>query len=149
MVGADGFEIRRAGTVAELLAAEHLYDGPARAEWAERFLASAGHVMLIAYAPGGVPAGFATGIEMVHPDKGAEVCLYELGVAEAFRRRGLGRALTEALVAEARRRGCTGVWVPVDTDNGPALATYRSAGAVDEGVCAIRAWSFGGGNDRT
>ncbi|MGW6508786.1 GNAT family N-acetyltransferase, partial [Streptomyces niveus] len=29
-------EIRRATTVAELVAAQHLYDGPARPEWAER-----------------------------------------------------------------------------------------------------------------
>ncbi|MFD4373677.1 GNAT family N-acetyltransferase [Streptomyces sp. NPDC058486] len=139
---ADGFEIRRAGTVAELLAAEHLYDGPARAEWAERFLASPGHLMLIGYAEDGFPAGFVTGIEMIHPDKGVELCLYELGVDEAYRRRGLGRTLTEALVAAARERGCAGAWVPVDTDNEPALATYRSAGAVDEGMCTIRAWPF-------
>ncbi|MFB7943216.1 GNAT family N-acetyltransferase [Streptomyces sp. NPDC056049] len=139
----DGFEIRRAGTVEELLAAEHLYDGPARAAWAERFLASPGHLMLIGYAPDGTPAGFVTGIEMLHPDKGAELCLYELGVDEAYRRRGLGRALTEALLAAARERGCAGAWVPVDTDNGPALATYRSAGAADDGVCAVLAWSFG------
>ncbi|MEU3604223.1 GNAT family N-acetyltransferase [Streptomyces sp. NPDC035033] len=142
MGGAGGFEIRPARTVAELLAAEHLYDGPARPEWAERFLASPGHLMLIGYAADGTPAGFVTGVEMVHPDKGAELCLYELGVDGPYRRRGLGRALAEALVAAARRRGCAGVWVPVDTDNGPALATYRAAGAADEGVCAIRAWSF-------
>ncbi|KAA6217752.1 GNAT family N-acetyltransferase [Streptomyces filamentosus] len=142
MAGTGGFGIRRAGTVAELLAAAHLYDGPARPEWAERFLASPGHLMLIGYAADGFPAGFVTGIEMIHPDKGAELCLYELGVDEAYRRRGLGRALTEALLAAARERDCAGAWVPVDTDNGPALATYRSAGAADEGVCAIRAWSF-------
>ncbi|MFC8170534.1 GNAT family N-acetyltransferase [Streptomyces sp. NPDC057325] len=133
-------EIRRATTAAELLAAEHLYDGPAREEWADRFLAAPGHLMLIAYAEDGFPAGFVSGVEMTHPDKGTEMCLYELSVDESHRRRGTGRALTEALLAAARERGCGGAWVGVDTDNGPALATYRAAGAADEGVFAMLGW---------
>jgi ribosomal protein S18 acetylase RimI-like enzyme len=134
-------DIRRATTVAELAAAEHLYDGPARAEWAERFLASPGHLMLIAYVDG-APAGMVSGIEMLHPDKGSEMCLYELSVDEAYRRRGIGRALVEALLKMARERGCYDMWVGVDTDNDPALATYRSAGAKDDGVFAMLTWDF-------
>ncbi|MFF7181605.1 GNAT family N-acetyltransferase [Streptomyces sp. NPDC008121] len=130
-------EIRRATTVAE-----HLYDGPPRPEWAERFLAAPGHLMLIAYAEDGFPAGLVSGIEMLHPDKGSEMCLYELSVDEGHRRRGIGRALTEALAAVARERGCYDMWVGVDTDNVPALATYRSAGAADDGVFAMLTWEF-------
>ncbi|MFE5830291.1 GNAT family N-acetyltransferase [Streptomyces sp. NPDC056488] len=135
-------EIRRATTAAELLAAEHLYDGPARKEWADRFLAAPGHLMLIAYTEDGFPAGFVSGVEMTHPDKGTEMCLYELSVDEDHRRRGTGRALTEALLAAARERGCRGAWVGVDTDNDPALATYRSAGAADEGVFTMLGWTL-------
>ncbi|MDT9690235.1 GNAT family N-acetyltransferase [Streptomyces sp. P9(2023)] len=135
-------EIRRATTVAELLAAGHLYDGPPRVRWAEAFLAAPGHLMLISYAEDGFPAGFVSGIEMLHPDKGVELCLYELSVDEAYRRRGVGRALTEALVAEGRTRGCYDVWVGVDTDNEAALRTYRSAGARDEGEFAMLTWEF-------
>lgn len=134
-------EIRRATTVAELMAAEHLYDESARKEWAERFLEAPGHLMLVAYVDG-KPAGMVSGIEMLHPDKGSEMCLYELSVDEPYRRRGIGRALTEALAAVARERGCYGMWVGVDTDNDPALATYRSAGAEDEGGFAMLAWEF-------
>ncbi|MEV4949722.1 GNAT family N-acetyltransferase [Streptomyces sp. NPDC053755] len=135
-------EIRQATTVAELLAAEHLYDGPPRPEWAERFLAAPGHLMLIAYAEDGFPAGLVSGIEMLHPDKGTEMCLYELSVDERYRRRGIGGALTRALVAVARERGCYDAWVGVDTDNDPALATYRSTGAADDGVFAMLTWEF-------
>ncbi|MBT2387937.1 GNAT family N-acetyltransferase [Streptomyces sp. ISL-1] len=134
-------DIRRATTVSELTAAEHLYDGPARAEWAERFLAAAGHLMLIAYVDG-APAGMISGVEMLHPDKGTEICLYELSVDETYRRRGIGRALVEALLKVARERDCYDMWVGVDTDNDPALATYRSAGAKDDGDFAMLTWDF-------
>lgn len=138
-----GMEIRRATTVGELVAVQHLYDSPARPEWAERFLAAPGHLMLIAYAEG-APAGFVSGIEMLHPDKGVEMCLYELSVDEPYRRRGIGRALSEALAEIARERGCYDMWVGVDTDNEPALATYRAAGARDEGHFAMLTWEFPG-----
>ncbi|MFC8224461.1 GNAT family N-acetyltransferase [Streptomyces sp. NPDC057287] len=134
-------DIRPAHTTAELLAAAHLYDAPPRPEWAARFLAADGHLMLIAYVDG-APAGFVSGIEMLHPDKGTEMCLYELSVGEGSRRRGIGRALTEALAAEARERGCYDMWVGVDRDNEAALATYRSAGAADDGVFAMLTWEF-------
>ncbi|MFE4212135.1 GNAT family N-acetyltransferase [Streptomyces sp. NPDC056844] len=133
--------IRPATTTAELLAAAHLYDAEPRPAWAARFLAADGHLMLIAYEDG-VPAGFVSGIEMLHPDKGTEMCLYELSVDEAYRRCGIGRALTEALAAEARERGCYDMWVGVERDNEAALATYRSAGAADDGVFAMLTWEF-------
>ncbi|MFI6055625.1 GNAT family N-acetyltransferase [Streptomyces violascens] len=136
------YEIRRATTTAELTAAQHLYDGPAREGWAARFLAAPGHLMLIAYIAG-APVGFVSGIEVLHPDKGSEMCLYELAVAEPQRRRGIGRALVDALAAVARERGCYDMWVGVDTDNDPALATYRAAGAKDDGRFAMLTWPFG------
>ncbi|MEU8773940.1 GNAT family N-acetyltransferase [Streptomyces sp. NPDC048606] len=134
-------DIRPARTPAELQAAEALFDGPARPEWSARFLDSPGHLMLIAYVDG-EPAGMVSGVEMTHPDKGTEMCLYELSVDEAYRRRGIGRALTLALADEARARGCYGMWVGVDTDNEAALATYGAAGAHDEGVFTMRGWSL-------
>ncbi|MFD9375037.1 GNAT family N-acetyltransferase [Streptomyces sp. NPDC059999] len=132
-------DIRRALTTAELRAAEGLFDGPAREDWSARFLAAPGHLMLIAYVDD-VPAGMVSGVEMSHPDKGTEMCLYELSVDEGYRRRGIGRSLTLALADEARARGCYGMWVGVDTDNEAALATYASAGSLDEGVFTMRGW---------
>ncbi|MFJ3937103.1 GNAT family N-acetyltransferase [Streptomyces parvus] len=140
-------DIRPASTVAELLAAGHLFDAPPREEWAARFLAADGHVLLIAYVDG-IPAGFVSGIEMLHPDKGVGMCLYELGVDEPFRRRGIGRALSRALVDLAQERGCYDLWVGVEPDNEAALATYRSAGAAADGEFATLVWEFGGERDR-
>ncbi|MDX3454721.1 GNAT family N-acetyltransferase [Streptomyces sp. ME02-8801-2C] len=137
-------EIRRAMKAAELAAAEHLFDNPVRPEWADRFLTSTGHHLYLAYDPAeDAPVGFVSGVETIHPDKGAEMLLYELGVAEAYRRRGIGRALVRRLAEESRERGCYGMWVLVDTDNEVALATYRSAGGKDDGACAVVGWEFG------
>jgi ribosomal protein S18 acetylase RimI-like enzyme len=43
-----------------------------------------------------------TGVEMTHPDKGTEMFLYELGVADEHQGRGIGRALVSALADLAR-----------------------------------------------
>ncbi len=78
-----------------VLAAATLFDGPARADWTPRFLAEDGHHLLIASVDG-VDVGFVSGVETSHPDKGTEMFLYELGVDEPYRRRGIGRALVAA-----------------------------------------------------
>ena len=70
-----------------------------------------------------------SGVETTHPDKGTEMFLYELGVAERFRRRGVGAALVEALADLAGERECYGMWVLTDADNDAALATYARSGA--------------------
>ena len=125
------FEIRRAATVDEMVAASHLFDSDAKPEWAQRFLASPGHHLLLAYVDGR-PAGFVSGVEMTHPDKGTEMFLYELGVDEGYRNRGIGRGLVTALGDVARQQNCYGMWVLTDRDNPAALATYRAGGATSE-----------------
>jgi ribosomal protein S18 acetylase RimI-like enzyme len=72
--------------------------------------------------------GCAYGHELVHPDGERTMLLYSLDVAEASRRRGVGRRLVNAFVDHARERGCTEVWVLTDDDNPAGVATYRSAG---------------------
>ena len=84
------------GDDAAVVAAQHLFDGPARAEETRRFLGEPGHHLLIAREDG-EPVGFASGIEVVHPDKRVELMLYEIAVDEPARRKGVGRALVAAL----------------------------------------------------
>jgi ribosomal protein S18 acetylase RimI-like enzyme len=111
-----------------VLAAGHLFDASPRPDWTEDFLSRAGHHLLMAEVSG-TPAGFVTGVEIAHPDKGVEMLLYELGVDDSFRRRGIGRALVEALKSVARDAGCSGMWVPVEQGNDVATALYRATGA--------------------
>jgi ribosomal protein S18 acetylase RimI-like enzyme len=50
-------------------------------------------------------------------------------VAPTHRRRGLARALLDALFARARELGCREAWVGTEPGNHAARALYSSAGA--------------------
>jgi ribosomal protein S18 acetylase RimI-like enzyme len=129
------------GDDATVVAAQHLFDGPAKADATTRFLGEPGSHLLLAYVDG-EPAGFISGVEVTHPDKGTEMFLYELAVDEAHRRRGHARALIGALAALARERGCTGMFVFVDDDNEVGRAAYRSAGGSDASRPVMVEWAF-------
>jgi ribosomal protein S18 acetylase RimI-like enzyme len=134
-------DIRRVTEAAAVQAAARLFDDIPEPAATERFLADERHHLLIAYVED-VPAGLVTGVEMTHPDKGTEMFLYELGVAESFRGRGVGRALVTALAELARGRGCYGMWSVTDEDNVPALATYRRSGGEPEEGQVVLVWSL-------
>jgi ribosomal protein S18 acetylase RimI-like enzyme len=122
-------------------AAAILFDSPPLAEATSAFLHDPRHCLLLAYEDG-QPAGFVSGVEMTHPDKGTEMFLYELGVDEAFRRRGIATALVTTLRDLAVARGCYGMWVLTDHDNEAALATYRRAGAGAPQPQVMLEWGF-------
>lgn len=124
-----------------ILAAGHLFDAEPTAEWAALFLERGGHHLVLA-EEAGRPLGFVTGIEITHPDKGTEMLLYELGVDEGARRRGVGTALCRALADRARAVGCYGMWVPMSPDNSAAAATYEASGAQPAQAATIAIWEF-------
>ena len=113
--------------LASLLASSGLFDLPVDPEHAQRLLDTDDHVVFLAMA-GDEPVGFVTGVVILHPDKGAEMFLNELAVAEPHRRRGIGTGLVTALRDLARERGCGAMWVLTDHDNAAAVATYEKAG---------------------
>ena len=120
-----------------------LFDGPPLTRATADFLVRPGHHLLFAYDDSGRVVGMVSGVETAHPDKGVEMFLYELSVAKDARRLGIGTALTRALAALARNRGCYGMWVGVEPDNEAALATYRRAGAGEAAPCLMLAWDLG------
>ncbi len=124
-----------------VLAAAGLFDEAPTPSWTGEFLARKDHHLLIAFVEG-EPVGFVSGVEIVHPDKQNEMLLYELGVDEGHRRRGIGAALVEALKALAIERGSRGMWVVIDDADEVAASTYRTAGATERERAEIIAWEF-------
>ncbi|KJY28252.1 GNAT family N-acetyltransferase [Streptomyces sp. NRRL S-495] len=134
-------EIRRVTRTETVNAAAHLFDTAPEQEATERFLADERHHLLIAYVDD-APAGMVTGVEMTHPDKGTEMFLYELGVDESYRGRGIGPALVSALADLSRERGCYGLWTLTEEGNAAARATYRRAGGTPEPGQVALTWTF-------
>jgi ribosomal protein S18 acetylase RimI-like enzyme len=128
-----------------VLAGADLFDAPPTEAWTARFLSSEGHHLLFALDATDKPAGFVSGVETTHPDKGTEMFLYELAVHPDHRNRGVGRSLVGALADLARARGCYGMWVATGPDNAAALATYRASGAAPPEPCVTAAWEFAAG----
>jgi ribosomal protein S18 acetylase RimI-like enzyme len=124
-----------------VFAASHLFDARANGTATARFLGAADHHILIAYE-GDHAAGFISGVEVTHPDKGTEMFIYELAVDEPFRRRGVASALIDALRSLALERGCYGMWVLTDEHNDAAIATYVGTAGIPERGQVVVAWNF-------
>jgi ribosomal protein S18 acetylase RimI-like enzyme len=121
---------------ARVLAAAELFDEVPTEAWTAAFFARPGHHLVMAFEDDRA-IGFVSGVETIHPDKGIELFVYELGVHEEHRRRGVAAALLDELTTIAREQGCRGMWVATEADNGAALATYASAGFEPPEPCVV------------
>lgn len=107
--------------------APDVFDGPLRSDsWGE-FCASPSHHLAVAREQGLV-VGMASAVHYVHPDKGRELFVNEVGVAPQARRRGIASQLLARLLAHGRTIGCAAAWVLVDPENYPARQVYRRFG---------------------
>lgn len=96
--------------------------GVCHKSWGERLASDQGIVCRVAVARGGTVGFFRLDLA---PDRTAEVTVC---VAPARRRRGLGRQLLDAAMAEARERGMRHVVAAVRTDNTAGRAFFVAAG---------------------
>ncbi|MDO1529633.1 GNAT family N-acetyltransferase [Fulvimonas sp. R45] len=105
------------------------------AEVAARLVAADGSVRMLGAFEGDVLAGF---VGVLHPQRAKLRHAMELAglyVAPAHRRRGVGRALLHAAIAQARAtRGVRQLKLGVNASNAAALALYRAAGFETYGV---------------
>lgn len=97
-----------------------------------RLLSDERFVLLTASVDGQI-VGALSAYELVKYERErSEFYIYDLAVAEPFRRRGVARALIEALKPIARAAGGWMIFVQADRVDAPAVALYRSMGVEEE-----------------
>jgi len=108
--------------------AEDVFDDPIVESSAQEFLNDPRHRLVVAL-DNNLIVGFVSAVIYVHPDKPApELWINEIGVASSHQRQGIGKALMQAILEEAKKSGCTEAWVLTDRANPPAMAMYKSSG---------------------
>jgi [ribosomal protein S18]-alanine N-acetyltransferase len=125
----------RAGQAEDILRASFLLDEAPDPKAVRSYLRDRRNVFFMAYE-GTTPVGFlrGTGLGQLTSER-RQMFLYEIGVAEDHRRRGIGRALMHRLLEYARGHGFEEIFVFTDDPaNRAAEALYRSTGGVTETV---------------
>jgi len=90
------------------------------------FLSEDTSYLLLAVA-GEEVVGSLNGYRLMHPHTHRpQFLLYEIDVAQPWRRRGIGADLVRAFIEEARRHEAFGFWVVTDRANTAAMALYRT-----------------------
>ena len=108
--------------------AEDVFDDPLHAERLKEFLSDPRHHLIVARVKGAI-VGFTSAVHCVHPDKAQpELWINEVGVAPSQQRRGLAKAMLDALLDHARALGCAEAWVLTDRANTAAMALYAACG---------------------
>lgn len=101
-------------------------------DWLERTLSRETVIALVAEAEGEVVGGIvAYRLDKLEAET-SEIYLYDLGVAEGWRRRGVATALIEALRAIARDVGAWVIFVQADPPDVPAVALYTGLGTRED-----------------
>jgi [ribosomal protein S18]-alanine N-acetyltransferase len=91
---------------------------------------ASGHYYLVARDGSGVLLGYA-GLAVQPPD---EAWVQNIAVRRDAQRQGIGRAMLEALLREAARRGARKTLLEVAVDNAPAQKLYAGYGFEPVGV---------------
>jgi ribosomal protein S18 acetylase RimI-like enzyme len=122
----------RAGEEGEIVQAHDLFDEEPDPAAARTYLEDLRNIFLMAYE-GTRAVGFLRGTELGQlKGRRRQMFLYEIGVVEGFRRRGIGRELIEVLLRYCRDGDFEEVFVFTDPANEPAVSLYQSTGAVTE-----------------
>ena len=86
--------------------------------------------------------GAAYGYELLRPEGFWMVLMYEIGVAEPYRRAGVGRELLDAFVGFARSKGHRKMWLFTDAGNEAAQRLYEGAGGERNDMNVGYWWMF-------
>ena len=136
-------EIRRAADIEELKAMNRLYADvfgdafsyqgePPSDGYLGRLLADPGFIALAAWSSGKMVGALSAYELRKFEQERSEVYIYDLAVAEAFRRQGVATSLIETLKPIARSLGAWVIFVQADYVDEPAVALYEKLGTREE-----------------
>ncbi len=111
--------------------APEVFDEKIHPEFLSAFVNDERHTMFLAVERECV-VGMASAVEYFHPDKAPQLWINEVGVASTHRRRGIGRQLVLAMIAEAEERKCTYAWLGTEDDNDSGKACFSSVPDVEK-----------------
>jgi ribosomal protein S18 acetylase RimI-like enzyme len=98
-------------------------------EYFQKFLSRAENI-LISTTDGDLPVGFLVAYLLDRVDRDQRmVCLYEIGVLESYRQRGVATGMIEALKAICNEENIMKTWVITDRSNHAAVRLYEKTGA--------------------
>ena len=120
--------LERADQLARVAAG--VFDNEVRPDYLTAFIEQPSNAMFIA-VDDGVVVGMASGFVYGHPDKPLQMFINEVGVSEDYRRKGIGRQLVQALLNEAKSRGCTDAWLGTELMNESGNACFSSVPNVE------------------
>jgi ribosomal protein S18 acetylase RimI-like enzyme len=129
--------IRRLGPDASRIAADAIRllkaadgDPVPSPEYLARFLSRPENVLIVG-CEGDVPVGYLIAYLLDRVDRQQPMMFfYEIGVAEAHRRRKIATRMIRELKATCRARNVMKMWVPTGRSNVAATRLYASTGAV-------------------
>ena len=98
----------------------------------EKLLANEYFIPLLALHEGQVIAGIAAYELPKFEQERSEIYIYDLAVAEDYRRRGVATALINELKLIASKRGAHVIFVQADYEDSPAIALYEKLGIREE-----------------
>lgn len=91
------------------------------------------HVLVLVALDGASVAGGLVAYELEKLEQArSEVYIYDLAVAEAYRRQGIATALIRALGEIAKARGAWVMYVQADRGDPPAIRLYESLGTRED-----------------
>ncbi len=93
-----------------------------------QLLASSSFIAVAAFAEGQVVGGLAGYVLNKFEQERSEIYIYDLAVAEHFRRQGIATQLIEAIKGNAQQRGIHVIFVQADYGDDPAVALYTKLG---------------------
>lgn len=114
-----------------------LFDDPIQPERLKEFLEDSRHHLIVALDDK-IVVGFVSAVHYIHPDKAhPELWINEVSVAEAYQKRGIGKAMMQKTLELGKQLGCKEAWVLTERRNTAAIKLYGANGGKEDALYTV------------